>query len=129
MNLIKNVTGVLNWHVDISYAVCRYINTHTSNNLSLWTVSISDASLFHDLNTKSSIEFELIGVENMSPHIIWTNYFLKTYDYNVRRDILNQDNKSAILLENHTKYMNHRYFIKDQIKPGELSVNGTANTV
>jgi hypothetical protein len=55
------------------------------------------------LNTKSSTESELVGVNDMMPIMIWTRYFLLEQGYGVVENLLLQDNKSLILLERNGK--------------------------
>jgi len=51
------------------------------------------------LNTRSSTESELVGVDNMMPIIIWTHHFLLSQEYGIIENLLLQDNRSSILLE------------------------------
>ena len=83
------------------------------------------------LNTRSSTESELVGVDDMMPSILWTRYFLKAQGYKVNDNIVFQDNKSTMLLERNgkassskrTKHINVRYFlITDRISKGEVRV-------
>jgi hypothetical protein len=83
------------------------------------------------LNTRSSTESELVGVDDMMPSILWTRYFLKAQGYHVNDNIIFQDNKSSMLLERNgkasssrrTKHINVRYFfITDRIAKGEVRV-------
>jgi hypothetical protein len=83
------------------------------------------------LNTRSSTESELVGVDDCMPAICWTRYFLEAQGYNVAENILFQDNQSAILLEKNskassgkrTKHINIRYFfVMDRIRKKELTV-------
>jgi hypothetical protein len=55
------------------------------------------------LNTRSSTESELVGVDDCMPAILWTRYFLKAQSYNVNKMIVFQDNQSAILLAKNGK--------------------------
>jgi hypothetical protein len=50
------------------------------------------------LNTKSSTKYELVGVDNASPQMMWTRYFVEGQGYGVEASILNEDNLSAMLL-------------------------------
>ena len=43
----------------------------------------------------------MVGVDEISPHNIRKNYFLKGYNYNVEYNILYQDNKNTILMQDH----------------------------
>ncbi len=83
------------------------------------------------LNTRSSTESELVGVDDMMSSILWTRYFLKEQGYKVCDNVIFQDNKSSILLERNgklssskrTKHINVRYFfITDRITKGEVRV-------
>ena len=77
------------------------------------------------LNKKSLTEAKLIGADNAMPHMLWTRYFLKAQGYGINKNILYQDNISAMLLEKYrkkssnknTKHINVRYyFIKDWVE-------------
>ena len=83
------------------------------------------------LNTRSSTESELVGVDDMMPSILWTRYFLQAQGYKVSDNVIFQDNKSTMLLERNgkissskrTKHINVRYFfITDRISKGEVRV-------
>ena len=83
------------------------------------------------LNSRSSTEAELVGVDDVSSQIVWTRYFLLEQGYGVQDSVIHQDNQSAILLEKNgrgssskrTRHINVRYFfIKDRIQNGEVSV-------
>ena len=60
-------------------------------------------SMKQKLNTKSSTESEVVGVDDFMPVTIWTRNVLKSQDYGVTENIVFQDNKSALLLENNCK--------------------------
>jgi hypothetical protein len=99
--------------------------------MSLGWGSVIGMSKKQKLNTKSSTKCELVGVDDASPQMLSTIYFVEGQGYGVKASILNQDNLSAILLEkngrasssNRTKNINVRYFfIKDQIASGKITV-------
>jgi hypothetical protein len=80
------------------------------------------------LNTKSSTEAELVGVNDVMPQALWTRYFLEAQGYKVTDNVIFQDNQSAILLEKNgrassskrTRHINIRYFfVADRIAQGE----------
>ena len=48
------------------------------------------------INTKSSIEAELIGVDDALPQMLWALYFIEVQGYTVKKNELLQDNQSAI---------------------------------
>ena len=83
------------------------------------------------INTKSSTETEIVGVEHFISAILWTRYFIAAQGYNARDNRLHQDNKSSILLENNgkassskrTKHINICYlFITNRVNNGEVSL-------
>ena len=55
------------------------------------------------LNTRSSTESELVGADNISVMILWTKLFMEAKGYKISKNILYQDNTSAILLETNGK--------------------------
>ena len=72
-----------------------------------------------------------MGADNASTKIIWTKLFLDAQGYEIRKNILYQDNKSTILLLNNgkassgkrTRAINIRYFfLHDQQQKGNLEV-------
>ena len=83
------------------------------------------------MNTKSSIETELIAADNLMPHILWKSYCLNRQGYNAKYTIIYKYYKSAILLKKNgnnssskrTKHIAIRYyFITDRVKADELTI-------
>eukprot|EP00957_Ditylum_brightwellii_P172883 13161720-Ditylum_brightwellii.AAC.1 len=83
------------------------------------------------LNTGSSAEAELVGIDNVLKYIMWGLYFIPAQGFKVKKNILMQDNKLTVLMANnrrfsctkHTKHIKNRYFmIKDKIVQGELII-------
>ena len=56
------------------------------------------------LNTQSSTESELVGVDDMMPIVVWSWYFLMAQGYGVTQNLLLQENKRSILLEKNGKW-------------------------
>lgn len=49
----------------------------------------------------ASTEAELVGTDVVSPVMtLWTNLFMEAQGFEIKKNILYQDNKSAVLLEN-----------------------------
>jgi hypothetical protein len=124
-------TGILKWWVDGSFAVHPGMRGHTGGGLSLGRGFPIVSSTKQKLNTRSSTETELVGVDDCMPAICWTRYFVQAQGYEVRENIVYQDNQSAMLLERNgkassskrTKHINIRYyFVTDRIKQQELTV-------
>ena len=122
---------MLNWFVDASFAVHANMRGHTGGCLSLGTGFPIISSTKQKLNTRSSTESELVGVDDMLPLILWSRYFLKAQGYKVSDNVVFQDNKSTMLLERNgkassskrTKHINVRdFFVTDRISKGEVRV-------
>jgi hypothetical protein len=123
--------SIVKWWVDASYAVHPDMKSHTGGTMSLGKGTIYNTSTRQKLNTKSSTESELVGVNDVMPQILWTRYFLEAQGYGVKDSIIYQDNQSSILLEKNgrgssskrTRHINIRYFfVTDRIQSKEVSV-------
>jgi hypothetical protein len=124
-------SGILKWYVDGSYTVHPNMRGHTGGGLTLGRGFPISASTKQKLNTRSSTESELVGVDDLMPAILWTRLFLEEQGYGVTENVVFQDNRSAILLEKNgkassskrTKHVNIRYFfVTDMIKKNRMSV-------
>jgi hypothetical protein len=129
--LSANGSGILKWWVDASFDVNPNMRGHSGGGLSLGRGFPIVSSTKQKLNTRSSTETEIVGADNFMPAIFWTRYFMKAQGYGVKDNVLFQDNKSSIPLENNgkdssikrTKHINIRYFfITDRDKKEEVSV-------
>jgi hypothetical protein len=124
-------SGILKWWIDGSFAVHPNMRGHTGGGLSLGRGFPIVNSTKQKLNTRSSTESELVGVDDCMPAICWSRYFLEAQGYGIQENIVFQDNKSAILMEKNgkassskrTKHINIRYyFVTDRINKDELTV-------
>ena len=85
----------------------------------------------HKINVRGSTEIELVGVDDALPMMLWCKYFIKAQGCTVEKNILYQDNKSAILTAKNgwissskrTKHIKARYFlVEDKIDNNKLEV-------
>ena len=122
---------VIKWFVDAAFAVHPDFRSHTGGIMTLGGGAVQSISRKQKLNTRSSTESELVGADDASQLILWTQLFLEAQGYDIDRNILYQDNKSTILLEtngkksssNRTRALNIRYFfLTDQVAKGNLSI-------
>jgi hypothetical protein len=90
----------IKWSVDASFAVHPDFKSHTGTNMSFegGVGAVMSVSRKQKLNTRSSTEAELVGTDDMSVMILWTKLFMEAQGYDIEKNILYQDNKSAILL-------------------------------
>ncbi len=123
--------GMLMWYDDALFAVHPNMCGHTGGGMTMGRGFPISVSTKQKLNTKSSTESELVGIENMMPIILWTWYFLLSQGYGVIENLLLQDNKSSILLKTNgkatsgkrTRYINMCYFfIMDWVNMKELTI-------
>eukprot|EP00957_Ditylum_brightwellii_P147965 11266660-Ditylum_brightwellii.AAC.1 len=100
--------------------------------MSLGEGSILSWSMKQCLNTKSSTENKLIGIDDAMPHVLWTPYLLWGQGYEVNCVKIYQDNLSAMLLEKNgkwsstkrTKHINvHYFFVKDRIANRDIEID------
>jgi hypothetical protein len=122
---------VIKWWVDASFAVHRDMRSHTGGTMSMGKGAVCSASLRQKINTRSSTAAEIVGVDDMMPAIMWTRQFMEGQGYNIKDNILYQDNQSAMLLEingqksstKRTRHLNIRYyFVTDRIRAKKLTV-------
>ena len=81
--------------------------------------SALSASRKQRLNCRSSTEAEVIAVDDFVGMVLWTNNFLGDQGYGVKKNILYQDKRSAMMLEENgrssagkrSKHLNVRYFL------------------
>ena len=76
---------------------------HTGGFLSMGRGFPIFSSTKHNMNKQSSTETEILSVVDCMTAVIYTRYCLNSQGYDVLENILYQDNKSDILLENNGK--------------------------
>ena len=125
--------SVIKWYVDASFAVHPDMKTssHTGGSMSLGKGVVYGTSTRQKINTKSSTEAELVGVNDLMPQILLTRYFLEAQGYEVSESIVHQDNKSTILLAENGKASSGGVvpvtstfdtFFKDRVTSGEVKI-------
>ena len=121
----------LTWWVDASYFVHWDSRSHTGMVMSLGLGAAMSGSWRQKLNTGSSTEAELVGIDDALNHIMWGLYFIQAQGYEVTKDILMQDNRSTIPMANNgrfscskrTKHIKNRYFmIRYKIEKVEVNI-------
>ena len=83
------------------------------------------------LNTRSSTEAELVAADDFLAKVLWVRLFMADQGINLTENMVGQDNKSAIILEENgrasvgkrSRAMNIRYFaIKDSCDLGHIKI-------
>jgi hypothetical protein len=88
LTLEANPEIVLQWWVDASFAVHPDMRSHTGAVLSLGKGGVFSLSVRQKLNTKSSTEAELVGVDDTMSLIIWTKNFLEAQGYQASDNVV-----------------------------------------
>jgi hypothetical protein len=80
-------TGQLIWSVDASFAVLhKDMRSHTGAVLSLGQGALMSMSLKQKINTKSSTEAELVGVNDAMNFIEWIQLFVEQQTKSINKD-------------------------------------------
>lgn len=95
---IDDITVII-WYVDTLFAVHDNFKSHTNAVMTMGKGAIQAISRKQKLNTRSSTESKLVGVDDISIMILMTTVFLEHQGYNIEKNIIYRDNKSTFLLE------------------------------
>ena len=115
--------SVTKWYADAAFAVHPDMRSHAGYTMLMGQGTITSSSRKQKLNTRSSMEAELVACDDAMTLVLWTRNFLKEQGYDTKT-YMKQDNTSAMQLEKNgrasshkiTRHINIRYFfIKDQI--------------
>ena len=93
----------LYWYVDASFAVHPDMKSHTGSIFTLGYGSIISASTKQKVNSRSSTEAELNGVDDRISKILWTKRFIEAQGHKVQLNVVYQDNTSTIKLQENGK--------------------------
>ena len=122
---------IIKWYIDASFATHPDFKSHTGATMTMGGGAMQTMSRKQKLNSRSSTEAELIGVDDAITQVLWTKLFMEAQGYIVEKNILFQDNKSSILLETNgrssagkrSRAINIRYFfVTDQVELGNIQI-------
>ena len=134
-------TGNMVWSIDASFAVHMDMKSHTGYCLTLGTGAPISGSLSQKINTRSSTESELVGVDDVISLVEWSSLYSK---YQVekypkdhplkdlgKKNLVKQDNTSTIKMlkggvrvcGQRTRNIHIRYFYAhERLKDGTITV-------
>ena len=134
-------SGNIVWSIDASFAVHGDMRSHTGALMTLGQGAVYSFSAKQKINTKSSTESEVVGVDDAMPLCMWARYFFLHQGLKLKatavskqlgkRVMLEQDNTSSIQLEKNgkrssgkqTRHIAIRYFyVTSKVKSGEISI-------
>ena len=130
----KQVIGAKSLHelfawIDAAYAVHNDMRSHTGGAMSFGYGIVHYLSTKQKLNTKSSTEAEVMGLSDYLPFNIWLRMFLEEQGYFLTKNIVYQDNQSAIKMERNgrnsctgnSRHVHIRFFFtKDRLDKKEF---------
>ena len=131
LTLRADGTGELRWYVDASFAVHPNFRSHTGAVMTMGKGALTSVSWKQGMNTRSSTEAEVVAADEVVGPMVWTKLFLEAQGYPVKRNILFQDNQSAMLLESNgrasagkrSRHLNIRFFfVTDQKAKGNIDI-------
>ena len=117
--------------VDASYAMHEDMKSHTDGVITFGRGGIACKSTKQKLVTKSSTEAELVGASEYLPSTIWVQYFLQAQGFPHHTSYFEQDNQSAICLEQNRRasasqrshHINIQYFfITDRLDMDNITL-------
>jgi hypothetical protein len=131
LTLEADDTQTLTWYVDAAFAVHADMRSHTGSTFSLGKGMIISDSTKQKVNSRSSTEAELIGVDDRISKILWAKRFIECQGFKVKLNIIYQDNTSTMKLEKNgkassgkrTRHFDIKYFyVTDLIGRDEVEV-------
>lgn len=131
VKLSADDTKIIKWYVDAAFAVHKDLKSHTGAILTLGTGVICSTSIKQKVNSRSSTEAELIGVDDLVAKVLWTKRFIQAQGHEVKSNIIFRDNQSSMKLENNGKSSNGKrtrhfdikyFYITDLIKRNEIQI-------
>ena len=93
----------INIFIDASHACHNDMHGQTGGCINMDSGVLHAQSSKQSINSKSSMETELIGESDYLPYALWYIYFFKEHGYVIKNKKLLQDNKSTIKLLNNGK--------------------------
>jgi hypothetical protein len=82
----------LTWYVDATFAVHVDMRSQTGAIFTLGKGAIISDALKQKINSRSSTEAELIGVDDKVSKVLWSKRFIEYQEFHVRMNIICQDN-------------------------------------
>jgi hypothetical protein len=131
LTLEADDTNTLTWYIDAAFAVHADMKSHTGAVFTMGKGAISSGSNKQKVNSRSSTEAELIGIDDKIAKILWMKRFLEWQGFPVKLNIIYQDNTSTMkLAENgkessgkRTRHFDIKYFyVTDLVDRKEVKV-------
>ena len=93
LTLAVDDIGLITWFIDASYAVHAECKGHTGAIMPFGKGAVTSFSPKQKINTKSSTEAELDGVDDSLLQMLWALYFIEVQGYTIKKNESLQDNQ------------------------------------
>ena len=90
-------SGNLVWNIDAVFAVHSDCKSHTGTVLMMGHGAVLSISSKQKINTKSSTEAKLVGVDNAMTFVMWMKHFFQSQVKDLNNPKLNQYGKHIII--------------------------------
>jgi hypothetical protein len=123
--------NTLTWYIDAAFAVHADMKSHTGSVFTMGKGALASSSTKQKVNSRSSTESELVAMDNKMSKILWAKRFLEWQGFEVKLNIVYQDNTSTMKLgENgkassgkRTRHFDIKYFyVTDLVDRKELKI-------
>jgi hypothetical protein len=103
LTLEADDTQTMSWYIDAAFAVHADMKSHTSAVFTMGKGAILSDSLKQKVNSRSSTESEIVGVDDEIHKVVWAKRFVEHQGFKVKLNIVYQDNTSSMKLEQNGK--------------------------
>jgi hypothetical protein len=103
LTLEADDTQTMSWYIDAAFAVHPDMKSHTSAVFTMGKGAIISDSLKQKVNSRSSMESEIVGVDDEIHKVVWAKRFAEYQGFKVKLNIVFQDNTSSMKLEQNGK--------------------------
>ena len=122
---------ILKWYLDAAFAVHPDMKSHTGSAFTLGKGAIISSSTKQKTNTRSSTKAKLNGIDDEIGKVLWSKWFLEAQGFEVKLNIIYQDNQSTLKLAKNGKTSSGKrmrhfdiklFYVTDLIRKGEIQV-------
>ena len=116
LTLEADDTNSLTWYIDAAFAVHHDMKSHTGAVFTMGKGAILSSSTKQKVNSCSSTESEVIGVDDKIAKVLWMKRFLEWQGFAVKLNLIYQDNTSSMKLKENGKTSSGkrtRLFLRD----------------
>ena len=93
----------MNKQIQMLYGVNPALKIHTGGCVFFGYLMVHCKSSKQNINTKSSTKAKLVGVDHYLPYSIWICLFMGAQGYDIKKNILFQDDQIAVKVEENGK--------------------------